>query len=189
MNLGRKMSCSKLFPGRQACGWLLATVLCAGAANVQAATASGAAKPKTAPVAQFTLRIDGAISAPDGSQAMQLDLEALKALPQRTVTTRTPWHDGVMTFGGPRLSDLLEPFKPQGKTLRLTALNDYSIDIPLSDLQRYQPVLAWQLNGKALSVRDKGPLFLIYPFDSHPELQNQIYYGRSIWQVKTISIQ
>ncbi len=173
MNPGRKIR-SKLLPCVQA-GWLLAA-LCGG--SVQAADI----RPKPA---QFTLRIDGAISAPDGQA--QLDLTAIKALPQHTVTTRTPWHDGVMRFGGPRLSDLLEPLRPQGKTLHISALNDYSIDIPLSDL-RYQPVLAWQLNGQAISVRDKGPLFLIYPFDAHPELQNPIYYGRSIWQVKAITV-
>jgi len=104
------------------------------------------------------------------------------------VTTHTPWHDGAVTFGGPRLWDLLEPLKPAGATLHVTALNDYSVDIPLSDLKRYQPVLAWQLNGKPIGVRNKGPLLLIYPFDAYPELQNQLYYGRSIWQIKTITV-
>lgn len=134
------------------------------------------------------LQIGGAIHAPDGARFIELDSAALRALPQQTVTTHTPWHDGVVTFSGPRLWDLLEPLKPAGKTLHLTALNDYSVDIPLSDLQRYQPVLAWQLNGKALSVRNKGPLFLIYPFDTYPELHNPLYYGRAIWQIKMITV-
>lgn len=30
---------------------------------------------------------------------------------------------------------------------------------------------------KPLSVRDKGPLFLIYPFDQYPELRNKLYYS------------
>ena len=175
--------------GLMACSLLLASALCGVQAGTLSATADKAGRPKTAPAAPFTLRIDGAIHAPDGGQAIQLDLAALMALPQRTVTTRTPWHDGTMNFGGPRLSDLLEPLKPTGKTLRVTALNDYSVNIPLSDLPRYQPVLAWQLNGKEISVRNKGPLFLIYPFDAYPELQNPLYYGRSIWQIKMIKVE
>lgn len=169
-----------------ACGLLLASALCGSYVGAQPTTAGDAVK--AAPAAQFTLQIDGAIHAPDDDQVIQLDSAAIRALPQRTVTTHTPWHDGAVTFSGPRLGDLLELLKPAGKTLHITALNDYSVDIPLSDLQRYQPVLAWQLNGQPISVRNKGPLFLIYPFDAYPELHNPLYYGRSIWQVRRITV-
>lgn len=162
--------------------------LCGHPASAQSKTTGDTARRATAATTQFMLQIGGAIHAPDGARFIQLDSAALRALPQQTVTTHTPWHDGPVTFSGPRLWDLLEPLKPAGKTLHVTALNDYSVDIPLSDLQRYQPVLAWQLNGKALSVRNKGPLFLIYPFDAHPELHNQLYYGRAIWQIKMITV-
>ncbi len=185
--LGRSLTPSRLSPCLTACGLLLAGALCTGQAGAQPTTADDAVKATAA--AQFTLQIDGAIRAPDGSQVIQLDGATIRALPQRNVTTRTPWHDGAVTFSGPRLWDLLEPLKPAGKTLHITALNDYSVDIPLSDLPRYQPLLAWQLNGKALTVRNKGPLFLIYPFDAYPELHNQLHYGRSIWQIKRITVE
>lgn len=168
-------------------GLLLAGALCGS--HALASAVDETSRPKTAPTAQFTLLINGTIQPPAGGKSIQLDLAALKALPQQTVTTHTPWHDGAVSFSGPRLWDLLEPLKPTGKTLRVTALNDYSVHVPLSDLQRYQPVLAWQLNGKALSVRNKGPLFLIYPFDAYPELHNPLYYGRAIWQIKMITIE
>ncbi len=186
---GSRLTRSDSSPGLLACGLLLAGVLCGGQAAAWPATAEDGGRPKTAVASQFILRIEGAIHAPDGGQILQLDLAALQALPQQTVATHTPWHDGKVNFSGPRLWDLLEPLKPAGKTLRVTALNDYSVNIPLSDLQRYQPVLAWQLNGKALSVRNKGPLFLMYPFDAYPELQNQLYHGRAIWQIKMITVE
>ena len=44
------------------------------------------------------------------------------------------------------------------------------------------------MDGKPLSVRDKGPLFLIYPFDKNPELYNEKYFSRSVWQIKKIEI-
>lgn len=168
---------------------MLVNALCGQHASAQSRTTGESTRTASVAAAHFTLQIDGAIRTPDGARFIQLDSAAIRARPQQTVMTRTPWHDGTMTFSGPRLWDLLEPLKPTGKSLHITALNDYSVDIPLSDLQRYQPVLAWQLNGKALSVRDKGPLFLIYPFDAHPELHNQLYYGRSIWQIKRITIE
>lgn len=179
---------SDLSRGLMACGLLLASLLCAGQVSAQPTATDNTPRPASLPAAQFTLRIDGAIRPPDASQLVEIDSAALRALPQKTVTTRTPWYDGAVRFSGPQLWDVLAPLKPTGKALHITALNDYSVDIPLSDLQRYQPVLAWQLNGKVISVRDKGPLFLIYPFDTYPELHNQLYYGRSIWQINRITV-
>ncbi|SSM38352.1 oxidoreductase [Klebsiella pneumoniae] len=38
-------------------------------------------------------------------------------------------------------------------------------------------------------VGAKGPLFIVYPYDSSAELQNQIYYSRSAWQVSKMIIE
>jgi hypothetical protein len=39
-----------------------------------------------------------------------------------------------------------------------------------------------------MAVRDKGPLFVIYPFDARPELRGAVYYSRSAWQLRTIDV-
>ena len=44
-------------------------------------------------------------------------------------------------------------------------------------------MLALKRNGAYMPVRDKGPLFIVYPYDSSPELKHQKYYSRSAWQV------
>ena len=38
-------------------------------------------------------------------------------------------------------------------------------------------------DGAYMPVRDKGPLFIVYPYDSDPALKHQVYYSRSAWQV------
>jgi hypothetical protein len=38
-------------------------------------------------------------------------------------------------------------------------------------------------------VREKGPLFIVYPFDAVPVLHNEIYYNRSAWQLSGLKIQ
>ena len=43
-------------------------------------------------------------------------------------------------------------------------------------------------NGEYMPIRDKGPLFIIYPYDGNPELKNQKYYSRSVWQVARIDV-
>jgi hypothetical protein len=72
--------------------------------------------------------------------------------------------------------------------LRLRALNDYRVDVPWDDAQRNDPIVARLLDGEPMAVRDKGPLFLIYPFDDRPELRSAVYYSRSAWQLRTIEV-
>jgi len=50
------------------------------------------------------------------------------------------------------------------------------------------PLLAYLRNGETMSVRDKGPVWLIFPFDDEPKFQNEEYYSRSIWQLDQIEI-
>ena len=50
--------------------------------------------------------------------------------------------------------------------------------------------ITWhKIDDMAISVRTKGPLFIIYPFDSKPELKASKYYGRSAWQLKSIKVE
>ena len=104
-----------------------------------------------------------------------------------TVTT-TPWYDGPRRFSGPLGQAVIDSIGATGTTLRVTAINDYITDIPLADLMEYPVILATRLDGERMSVREKGPIFVIYPFDEAPELNNETYYGRSAWQVKSIEV-
>ena len=58
----------------------------------------------------------------------------------------------------------------------------------MEDFANYPVILATRLDGAEMSVRDKGPIFVIYPFDDAPELNNETYFGRSAWQVKSIEV-
>ena len=75
-----------------------------------------------------------------------------------------------------------------GPQLRAVALNDYRVAIPADDAQRFDVLLATQLDDQPMAVRDKGPLFIIYPFDSHATLRNPVYYSRCAWQLKAIEV-
>ncbi|HEX9857587.1 MAG TPA: oxidoreductase, partial [Paracoccaceae bacterium] len=43
-------------------------------------------------------------------------------------------------------------------------------------------------NGVPLSVRDMGPLWVIYPYDSDVDYQSEVIYSRSIWQLQRMDI-
>jgi hypothetical protein len=113
----------------------------------------------------------------------------LLALPQVTVRTRTEFTDGVVEFVGPLARDAMASVKIGTATsVHLVAANDYAIDIPLSDLMQYDVILAMQADGQRLTIRDKGPIWLMYPLDDHTELQDPEYNNRLIWQLTTIEL-
>jgi hypothetical protein len=39
-----------------------------------------------------------------------------------------------------------------------------------------------------MAVRDKGPLFIVYPFDSRSDLRSERYYSRSAWQLRALEV-
>lgn len=117
-----------------------------------------------------------------------LDLEMMDELEQVTTVTETPWFDGVQEFSGPRISDLMAHLEVSGSELSFIAVNDYAASMPWTDIEDYPVILATRHEGKTMSVRDKGPLFVIYPFDAHPELRNEVVFSRSVWQVKAVKV-
>lgn len=113
----------------------------------------------------------------------------LEKLSPAVIRTRTPWHDGVQVFEGVKLAELLAHVRATGKVLNVVALNGYRTQIPITDADVHGPILAYRRNGEFMSVRDKGPLFVIYPFDDDPVLRSETYLSRSAWQVRSIGIE
>ncbi|MGQ3085335.1 MAG: hypothetical protein ACT6RO_19515 [Hydrogenophaga sp.] len=152
-------------------------------ANV--ALADGLSQPK----GRIALTVSGKLGQPNKGKDAVFDMAMLEALPQHSFTTRTPWYDRPVKFTGPLLSDLLALTKAQGTTINASAINDYTIRIPVADAQAHGIIVARLLDDQPMAVRDKGPLFVIYPFDSKAELRSSTYYERSIWQLKRMSIE
>ena len=84
---------------------------------------------------------------------------------------------------------LMQAVGATGTSVIAYALNDYSTEIPMEDFTRYGVLLALKRNGEYMPVRDKGPLFIVYPYDSMPELKHQKYYSRSAWQVARMVVE
>ena len=141
-----------------------------------------------APRGSVVLTVSGRVRNPNEGALAQFDMAMLAALPQQSFSTRTPWYAQPRRFGGPLLRDVLKAAGASGTALRLIALNDYRVEMPFDDTQRYDVLLARLLDDQPMTVRDKGPLFAIYPFDARPELRSAVYYSRSAWQLRTIEV-
>ncbi len=120
---------------------------------------------------------------------VELTRADIERLPRAVIRTTTPWHEGVQVFEGVPLADLLNHVGAAGAKLSVVALNHYKTEIPVADVTAHRPILAYLRNGNAMPVRDKGPLFVIYPYDASPALKNEVYYSRSAWQVRSIVVE
>lgn len=142
-----------------------------------------------APTARPILTVSGKIAVKNAGETARFDMKMIEALPQHSFTTSTPWFDKPVKFTGPLLSDVLAAVKASGTTLSAVAINDYKINIPMADVSKYKVIVARLLDDKPMPVREKGPLFVVFPFDTAPELRTSTYYERSIWQLKALDVQ
>lgn len=149
---------------------------------------AGAADALDISTGPVLLTITGKVLMPNRADAADFDMAMLSRLPQTSFSTRTPWYAEARRFTGPLLRDVLAAAGAKGTTLRVGALNDYRVDLPTDDAQRFPLIVARLLDGEPMQVRDKGPLFLLYPFDTLPELRSATYYSRSAWQLRTIEV-
>ena len=141
-----------------------------------------------APTGPIVLTVTGRLRLPNAGAQAHFDMDMLEHLPQHSFVTRTPWYAMPHKFTGPLLRDVLAACGAQGSNVRAIALNDYRVDLPFEDAQRFDVLLARLLDDKPMAVRDKGPLFIVYPFDSSPELRSTVYYSRSAWQLKSLEV-
>jgi hypothetical protein len=163
--------------------WLAAAVV--GATLVVALPAAALEPAK----GKVILTISGNVGEKNTPSAAVFDMAMLEKLPQRTFTTMTPWDKQPIKFTGPLLRDVLSAAKAKGSTIKAAALNDYQSSIPLDDSQKFDVILAHKMNDQDIPVKTKGPLFIVYPYDSKPELRSTVYYERSAWQLKSMAIE
>ena len=137
---------------------------------------------------ETVLTISGAVGASETGDSWEFDMDGLKALPSASFETTTTWTEGDQRFDGVPLVVLMEHVGASGNALRAVALNDYAVSIPMTDSVQGGPIVAYLRNGEEMSVRDKGPLWIIYPFDDNDSYKTEEYYSRSIWQLDRIEV-
>lgn len=127
------------------------------------------------------------VVSPEG-KTVALNLSELDALDQSEFATSTIWTDGLIRFSGVAVGKILDHVGMTGTTLRLTALNDYSIEMPVAELGVRTPIVATRMDGETMSVRDKGPYWVVYPFDENPGYRTETNHARSVWQLVRLTL-
>lgn len=141
-----------------------------------------------APEGDVVLTIKGQMTQTNMPDGAQFDLDMLRKIGTVTFSTSTPWTEGVQEFTGVPLNQMLVHIGAEPVSMTVMAINEYQITVPASDAVDDGPILAWEQSGKLLSVREKGPLWLIYPFDSKSDYQKEEIHARAVWQVVQIDL-
>lgn len=122
------------------------------------------------------------------SDTVSLSLADLDAMDQVTFKTTTIWTDGDVTFSGVSLKTLLAGASPSSTMVEMVALNDYKVAMPLAVIEDSAPIIATRMDGETMSVREKGPFWVVFPYDMDPKYRTDTIYAFSIWQLNRLTV-
>ena len=128
----------------------------------------------------------------DSSQVVVVSHFELDELPQHSVTTASPYFEGQIRFSGPLLEDVLvqlidKEFESQDP-VTLRALNDYFVETTFGVLSDAKAIIATRKEGTRLSIRDRGPFWIMLPLSDRPELDSEQYHRLLVWQLSRIEL-
>ena len=140
----------------------------------------------SSPKGRVLLTVSGLVGASEGP--IEFDRNKLRALDWVEVETFTEWTEGKSRFAGPTLSSLLASVQAGGQQILAVALDDYTVLIPVEDAQKHNVFLAMEQYGKVMGVREKGPIWVIYP-----DLENDAHFRKThnpkmIWQLSQLTV-
>jgi hypothetical protein len=162
--------------------------LLGAAAIIALAVLPALAQPLAKPTERPLLEVTGKIKVHNVDDKAAFDLALLESVGITKTKTSTAWTEGTPQFEGVMLKTLLERLGASGDAVIAVALNDYKVEIPISDFNTYPVILAYRMNGETLKVREKGPLWIIYPQDDFPALKTKETQAKWVWQVKELRV-
>jgi hypothetical protein len=148
---------------------------------------SHAAEPLPPAKGAVVLTVSGNIEQTNAPGRAEFDRDMLEGLGRKSLKATFVISGKTHLFEGIPLRAVLERVGGKGTAIRASALNDYEIDIPWDDL-KYDPLIAMSADGQLLTLRDKGPLWIVYPRDDHSALRDDIHDSRWVWQLNRLHI-
>lgn len=138
--------------------------------------------------ARAAARVALTIRGPGVPKEFVLDDDALAALGPEELATSTPWTGAVSRFGGVPLAKALGAAGATGDRVRAIALNDYAVEFSAGDVTAEGAFLARTMDGRELTVRDKGPFWMVFPWSERPELRTASVKALSVWQLRELEV-
>ncbi|MGF1739750.1 hypothetical protein L4C34_01490 [Vibrio profundum] len=141
-----------------------------------------------APSGEPILWVSGNIAHSNSDKGVELDQAMVDKLTNHTVSTNNHVVSKVADYQGPKLESVLSLVGARGSDVKIVAWDDYVVTIPIETIKKYGVLLATHENGVRMTLDDKGPFFVVFPFSQYAELRNDLYYNLSVWQVRDIIV-
>lgn len=141
------------------------------------------------PEGEPILWVSGKITESNTSSGVEFDTKMIKQLPHGEITTHNHVVAEPLEYKGPKLSALLDYVGAKGSSLKVIAWDDYVVSISIADIKKYDVLLATHEDGIKMTIDGKGPFFIVFPFADNPELDRDLYYGLSVWQVRNLIVE
>jgi hypothetical protein len=149
-----------------------------------------AGDPVPPPAGPVILTIRGNIENTNVDDTLQFDMATLErlGLVEYSVDDKQA-EGGEALFRGVLIDQLLAVAgaAADATTLNTVALNDYGVEIPITDVRTYPVLLATAVDGERMDVARYGPTRVIYPYGFY-DLDETVYDPRWIWQLATIEV-
>jgi hypothetical protein len=139
------------------------------------------------PGGPIILAVIGALGHRNDAAGAMFDDAMMAALPQVGFETATLWTTR-MHFLGPSLRSVLDAAQAQPGRVEAMALNDYRAPIDRTLIEADSPIIARRINGRPFGVRERGPLWIMFPFDDRPALRIEAIYAQCVWHLHTLRI-
>jgi hypothetical protein len=136
---------------------------------------------------ELQLTITGNIQSENG--AIYFSPGDMAASTPTDIVTTSPWTSGKTVFRGVLLRDILKSVDAKGTVLKASAADGFTVDIPISDAEEFDVIIAYRLNGTPLEEDVYAPFWIIYPYDSDEKLDQEKYHARSIWQLTKLVVE
>jgi hypothetical protein len=138
------------------------------------------------PAGKPVLTLKGAVSKINGS-ALALDLATIEEMPTVTATVDEPFLDEKVTFSGVLLEDFMEIVgaNPRSEKIAMSALDDYQVELPLSDLNPARVLIATRQEDDRIKIREGGPTRIVF-LDQDRLGSNADMW---IWSLETMSFE
>lgn len=158
--------------------------LCAILALAGSVYCVAAAKPES----KVVVTVKGAITETNSDKGLELDMAMLEGIGTKLYDGKDPWL-GKKKYTGVVIADILK-FAGASKDVAevIVIANDgKKVTLKAEDVSKYPIMLATQDAGKPIGAGVGGPVKLVFPYTTHPELEKM--YPKEDWNWFVVAIE
>jgi len=130
------------------------------------------------------IRLKGAIKESTPKAVTILELEKL---PLTEYSVFNPYRKERKTYKGVLMKDMVNAFGEPGVTkISIIAVDGYHSEFVEDEWLKWDILFAIKSDGKLMGPDVNGPVKVVMPYDTSPEMDRILYEPKWIWAIKTI---